>query len=637
LPSSPAQLTDAPHRDAIDYPEESSDDDLILVKVTKEVVPVTKKLVRTVSERDSDSEDTDDLDLLRSLPSKKYLIGPSTKQLEGPTERRMIGYVAEYAYSLVDGDPLTFKQAMALPDADEWLKATDDEIQSLNENETWDLVDMPSGRKPIGTKWVFKRKYKSDGSLDRYKARLVCTGYSQKYGIDYEETFSPVVRPESIRLLIAIATQLNADIHQMDVTTAFLNGKLQEEIYVKQPTGYVKKGQEDKVYKLKKSLYGLKQAPLCWNKEIDGALTKFGFTRNKADHGVYVKGSNKDWIAVVLYVDDLLIISANNIEITKVKNCLSSMFKMKDLGLVEYFLGMKFTKTKHGYHINQAKYIGEILDVFGMTDCNPAKVPMIGKWDLENNDSESVDETLYCSMIGKLLYAANYIRPDISYAVSLLSRYLNGPKMIHLKAAKHVMRYLKGNSQLGIEFIRQAKFTINAYCDADWAGDKQDRKSTTGYVVIASGGAICWKSKKQSVVSLSTTEAEYMAVGEVTKEILWVNNMISELHLKPSLPVKIYEDNNGCLNMSKNPVHHSRTKHIDIRHHFLRDHDQRGDIILQPIRSNDMIADMLTKNLGNIQFRKLVKDMGLTELTTRGSVEMNVLSNDQIEALMVLG
>jgi hypothetical protein len=289
----------------------------------------------------------------------------------------MIGYVAEYAYSLVDRDPLTFKQAMALPDADEWLKATDDEIQSLNENETWDLVDMPSGRKPIGTKWVFKRKYKSDGSLDRYKARLVCTGYSQKYGIDYEETFSPVVRPEGIRLLIAIATQLNADIHQMDVTSAFLNGKLQEEIYVKQPIGYVKKGQEDKVYKLKKSLYGLKQAPLCWNKEIDGALTKFGFTRNKADHGVYVKGNNKDWIAVALYVDDLLIISANNSEINEVKNCLSSMFKMKDLGLVEYFLGMKFTKTSHGYHINQAKYIGEILDVFGMTDCNPAKVPMI--------------------------------------------------------------------------------------------------------------------------------------------------------------------------------------------------------------------------------------------------------------------
>jgi hypothetical protein len=174
LPS-PAQLTDA-----IDYPEESSDDDLILVKVTKEVVPVTKKLVRTMSERDSDSEDTNDLDLLRSLPSKKYLIDSSTKQLEGPTERRMNGYVAKYAYSLVDGDPLTFKQAMALPDADEWLKATDDEIQSLNEIETWDLVDMPSGRKPIGTKWVFKRKYKSDGSLDKYKTYLVCTNYSQK-------------------------------------------------------------------------------------------------------------------------------------------------------------------------------------------------------------------------------------------------------------------------------------------------------------------------------------------------------------------------------------------------------------------------------------------------------------------------
>jgi hypothetical protein len=179
--------------------------------------------------------------------------------------------------------------------------------------------------------------------------------------------------------LIAIATPLNADIHQMDVTTVFLNGKLQEEIYVKQPTGYIKKGQ-DKVYKLKKSLYGLKQAPLCWNKEIDDALTKFGFTRNKADHGVYVKGSNKDWIAVALYVDDLFIISADNSEISKVKKCLSSMFKMKDPGLVEYSLGMKFTKTNHGYHINQAKYIGEILDVFGMTDCNPAKVPMIGKW-----------------------------------------------------------------------------------------------------------------------------------------------------------------------------------------------------------------------------------------------------------------
>lgn len=309
---------------------------------------------------------------------------------------------------------------------------------------------------------------------------------------------------------------------------------------------------------------------------------------------------------------------------------------MKDLGLVEYFLGMKFTKTKTGYHINQSKYIKEILEVFGMADCNPAKAPMVGNWDLDNDQSESVDETLYRSMIGKLLYAANYTRPDISYAVSLLSRYLNCPRTIHLKAAKHVLKYLKGNPGLGIEFSHQPKFSLEAYCDADWAGDKQDRKSTTGYVVIASNGAICWKSKKQSVVSLSTTEAEYMAVGEVTKEVLWIKNMISELHLEVPLPVTIHEDNNGCLNLSKNPVHHSRTKHIDIRHHFLRDHVQSGDITLRAIRSQDMIADMLTKNLGTVQFQKLVKEMGLYELTTRGSVESNVLSTCDLEALMVL-
>ena len=635
ISSSPPQLEAAPEKLAIEYPEESSDDDLILVKTTKEVVPVTKRLVRTMSEREDDG-DIDDWDLLMGLPSKRYLKGSNVKKLEGPESRRMIGYVAEHAYSLENGDPLTFKQAMALPDADKWLHATDEEIKSLNENETWDLVDMPTGRKPIGTKWVFKRKYKSDGSLERYKARLVCTGYSQKYGIDYEETFSPVVRPESIRLLVAIAAQLGGSIHQMDVTTAFLNGKLDEEIYVKQPMGYVQNGFEDKVYKLKKSLYGLKQAPLCWNKEIDGVLTKFGFTRNKADHGVYVKGKGKDWISVALYVDDLLIISANDSEVEKVKKCLSSVFKMKDLGLVEYFLGMKFTKTKTGYHINQSKYIKEILEVFGMADCNPAKAPMVGNWDLDNDQSESVDETLYRSMIGKLLYAANYTRPDISYAVSLLSRYLNCPRTIHLKAAKHVLRYLKGNPGLGIEFSHQPKFSLEAYCDADWAGDKQDRKSTTGYVVIASNGAICWKSKKQSVVSLSTTEAEYMAVGEVTKEVLWIKNMISELHLEVPLPVTIHEDNNGCLNLSKNPVHHSRTKHIDIRHHFLRDHVQSGDITLRAIRSQDMIADMLTKNLGAVQFQKLVKEMGLYELTTRGSVESNVLSTCDLEALMVL-
>lgn len=452
--------------DPRDFMDGLSDDDIQMVKDIQVVIPVQRPVTRKFTDRDSDNEgDLHDVDLMRGLASKRFLVDQARLQenqesdddlleIGGPdphmprNHHQQIAFIAEQAFVAESGEPLTFMQAMQLPDNKMWLDAADAEINSLIENDTWELVPLPKGRKPIGTKWVFKRKYKADGTLDRYKARLVCTGYTQKYGIDYEETFAPVVRPESIRLLVATAASAGAAIHHMDVTTAFLNGKLTEEIYVKQPKGYIQKGAEDKVYRLKKSLYGLKQAPLCWNIEIDSALKNIGFKRNRADHGMYVRGTGNSWIAVALYVDDLLVVSADKNLLSTVKSQLASVFKMKDLGPVEYYLGMKITKTDSGYTLNQSKYIGEILDHFSMKDCNTAQIPMAVGTDLGNATGPAVDETKYRSLVGKLLYAANYTRPDISFAVSILSRYLNQPKEIHLKAAKHVLRYLRSHADM---------------------------------------------------------------------------------------------------------------------------------------------------------------------------------------------
>lgn len=516
--------------------------------------------------------------------------------------------VAQVAYRL----PQNFRAACASADARFWRTAIAKELQAHSENNTWSLVSLPAGRRAIGCRWVFTIKDTSSPPL--YKARLVAQGFRQIHGIDYGETFSPVVRYESIRVLFALAAQFGLAIHQMDVTTAFLNGDLDEEIYMQVPDGV--SASPGMVCKLNKSLYGLKQAPLCWNNKINHVLLHLGFHRSSVEFGIYSKRVGTHVVLVALYVDDLLILSNQTHLIQTVKSQLSANFKMKDLGLVSTFLGMQISQSSTQVSVHLHHYLSSFLAEFNMSDCNSVTTPLPSNFDSVPNGTilSPTEASRYRTMVGKLLFAANTVRFDLAYATSVLSRFIREPHANHLAAAKHVLRYIKGNLDLGLVYTPQKVCDLVGYCDSDWAHDKIDRKSVTGYTFTMSGAAVTWRSTKQKTVAQSSSEAEYMALGEAVKESLWLKQLLEQIGLKAKKPIKIYEDNQGAIALSSHPSNHSRTKHIDIRHHFIRDHVAKQDCEIEPIRTDEMIADVLTKNLGRIKFSKFVKDAGMKKV-----------------------
>ena len=484
---------------------------------------------------------------------------------------------------------------MDSPDANFWKVAIKKELEAHQANHTWELVELPAHKRAIGCRWVFN--IKDNTTPPMFKGRLVAQGFKQIQGVDYGETFSPVIRYESIRILFALAAQFKLAVHQMDVTTAFLNGDLQEEIYMKVPDGV--DAPANKVCRLRKSLYGLKQAPLCWNIKINDVMLAAGFKRSLSEFGLYSKVVDAEVVLVALYVDDLLILSNNVALINQVKLLLNSSFKMKDLGVVNTFLGMEISQTSNGISLHLNKYFNNMLQDFGMTECNAVSTPLPSNINAIDDGSRLLesDATAFRSMVGKLLFAANTVRTDLAFAASYLSRFIKDPHTKHLSACKHTLRYIKGTTKLGLMFREGSEFELVGYCDADWAGDKVDRKSMTGYLFKLGNSIITWKCKKQQTIALSSTEAEYMALGDAVKEALWIRQLLKGLGLKGKAASTIYEDNEGCKMLSEHPIHHQRTKHIDIRHHFIRDHIQKNEVEIKSISTNYMIADMLTKSL----------------------------------------
>jgi hypothetical protein len=514
-------------------------------------------------------------------------------------------------------EPTTMEEALTSDHAREWTEAADSEYESLLKNETWELVELPPDRKPIGSKWVFKIKHGKDGKVDRFKARLVAKGYAQKYGIDYDETFSPVVRFSSIRLLLTFAVQRDMLIHQMDAVTAFLNGKLDEEIYMEQPDGYIKPGQEQLVCKLKRSLYGLKQSPRCWNKAFQEYMGCIGFAQSAADPCVYIKIANVLTI-VAVYVDDLIVISETAEEMEKIKKELAVQFKMKDMGELHYCLGMSIEQDKeqNSIKLHQKEYICSMIEKYGLSEANPVSTPVDVNVKLVKDDeiSKEVDPKLYQSMVGSLLYAAMTTRPDIAYAVGVVSKFNSKPSEAHLTAVKRILRYLKGTADLALKYQKSDHGMLIGYSDADWAGDLDDRHSTTGNLFLMEEGAVSWLSKKQATVSLSTAEAEYVALSKATQEAVWLRRLLVDLQMPPDNPTLIMEDNQGAIAMARNPVGHARTKHIDIRYHFVREALEQGTIDVQYCPTKEMLADLFTKPLPREQFEKLRSGIGLVDM-----------------------
>ncbi|GAU41877.1 hypothetical protein TSUD_367420 [Trifolium subterraneum] len=524
--------------------------------------------------------ETNESEVRRSTRTRTHPARFNDCIITGDNEINVEGYLVHLAFN-AEAEPVNFEDAVK---NEKWLSAMNEETESIERNNTWELVDLPHSKKAIGVKWVYKVKMNPT-----------------------------VARMETIRLVNAIAHCNGWSMHQMDVKCAFLNGPLDEEVCVTQPPGFIIKEHEFKVYKLHKVLYGLKQAPRAWNKRIDKFLSDIGFSKCMTEHGVYVKNCvEKGTIILCLYVDDFLITRSNEAHIREFKVDMMREFEMTDLGHISYFLGIEFQRTSEGLILHQKKYASEILKRFEMDQCNLALTPSEPRLQLSKESEEKdVDSTEYRRLIGSLRYLCN-TRPDITYSVGIVSSYMEKPKTSHLSAAKRILRYIKGTMNYGIVFKKPDKRSLDliGYTDSNWCGDKDDRKSTAGYVFLYGGAPISWCSRKEPVVALSTCEAEYIVTSLSVCQGVWLSNLIDEIINVKCDSVILKVDNMSAINLAKNPIAHGRSKHIELRFHYLREQVGNGKLKLEHCRTDLKIADVLTKVViveTFIRLRNLIK------------------------------
>ena len=519
------------------------------------------------------------------------------------------GENCDYLYEINDFEvPKSYEEAVCSDKSKKWVDAMHEEMNALGENNTYELCELPSDANLIGGRWVYAIKQNVDSSQN-YKARYVAKGYSQIPNVDYGETFSPTARITSIRMLVQIAIQQNMFLHQMDVKTAFLNGPIDTELFVQQPKGFEKLGKHGNqlVWKLNKSLYGLKQSGRIWNLMLHDYLTGNGFVQSLADSCVYVKQNKKSRVILLIWVDDIIIAATNEVVLAEVKNGLNTQFKMKDLGQLKSFLNIQFVFHDDCIEMHQQNYIDKLLQKFGMESCNPKRTPCdLSVNKLKISDSTPLDDSnLYRKIVGSLIYVMSCTRPDICYSVTMLSQFLNNPTKAHLEWAKHVVRYLKGTKNQSLKFMKSGGLNLIGYCDSDWA-NLEDRRSVTGYCFSLNNGQfICWKTRKQSNVALSTCEAEYVALASATQEAKFLQQLFADLTTGTTEMVKIFVDNQSAIALAQNPVNHQRSKHIDIKYHFIRSEIQNGCIELEYISTDNNTADMFTKPLSHSRLQKL--------------------------------
>jgi hypothetical protein len=444
----------------------------------------------------------------------------STRKSKRPRIAKSFG--DDYIVCLVDDTPSTIEEAYSSHDADFWKEAIKSEMDSIMSNATWEVLERPYGCKTIGSKWVFKKKLRPDGTIERYKARLVIKGYSQKEGDDFFDTYSPVGRLTTIRVLLSLAASHGLLVHQMDVKSTFLNGELNKEIYMEQPAGFVANSQEGMVCKLLKSLYGLKQAPKQWNEKFDRTLTSAGFVVNEADKCVYYLYGGGEGVILCLYVDNILILGTSLYVIKETKDFMSNNFEMKDLGEADVILNIKLLREGNGgITLVQSHYVENVLSHFGYSKCEPSPTPYDSSKLLKKNQRISRDQLRYSQIVGSLMYLASATRPDILFDVSKLSRFVSNPGDDNWHALERVLRYLKGTMSLGIHYTGYPT-VLEGYCDANWISDADEIYATNGYVFSLGGGAVSWKSCKQTILMRSTMEAELTTLDTALVEAEWL-------------------------------------------------------------------------------------------------------------------
>ncbi|GJX03559.1 retrotransposon protein, putative, ty1-copia subclass [Tanacetum coccineum] len=563
-----------------------------------------------IDQEDGDDEDAGDHETDQTPDLTDYQLARDrerrtrTKPLRFQDESNMAAYAFAAAEEEDTHEPLTYQEAVACEDSSKWKAAMEEEMDSLRKNKTWELVDHPAGQKLVSCKWLFKIKEGIEGvQKPRYKARLVARGFTQRACIDYNEVFSLVVRHTSIRVILALTACKDYELEQLDVKTAFLHGNLEEVIYMRQPPGYE---QGNKVCLLKKSLYGLKQSPRQWYKRFDEYMLSNGFKHSSYDSCVYYRSyAPGEYIYLLLYVDDMLIACKSKAEIGSTKSLLKKEFDMKELGEAKKILGMEIVRdqSRKILRVSQSGYVSKILNNFRIDNGKSVKMPLGGHFKLSLKDCpvrdcdvERMSKVPYANAVGSLMYLMVCTRPDIAYAVSVVSRYLANPGKNHWEAVKWILKYLRGTANVGLvhEPNHGKHVDVTSFANSDYAKDPDKGRSITGYAFLVQGCVVSWKATLQHMVALSTTEAEYMALTKAVNEAIWLRGLLEELGVELNT-VAVNCDNQGAIHLSHNHIFHERTKHINVRYHLIREVLEAKIVKVLKVGTEHNATDALTK------------------------------------------
>ncbi|CAL1359087.1 unnamed protein product [Linum trigynum] len=507
-----------------------------------------------------------------------------------------------------------------------WRAALKTEHGALLANRTRDLVPRLPHYNVVGCRWIFRIKWRPDGGIERFKARLVAKGFHQRAGVDFHETFSPVLKPVTVRTVFTLALSSNWPIYQFDVNNAFLQGPLQEEVYMTQPPGFRDPAHPDHVCRLRRAIYGLRQAPRAWYDALSAFLISCGFVKTCSDASLFVYSRNGVQAYFLMYVDDLLLTGNDASFLRSFQDKLSAEFSLKQLGNVHYFLGIEVLPTASGFLLSQHKYINDLLTRFQMHEARPTPTPLTSTARLTiSTGTAPADATLYRQVVGALQYLVT-TRPDVAFAVNKLSQYMHAPSTEHWQHVKRLLRYIAGTRAVGLQIRRQSTpLTLRVFSDSDWAGDLDDRTSTSGFLIYLGDTLVSWKSKKQRTVARSSTEAEYRALALTASETVWLQNLLTELHYTLPQAPTIFCDNLRAIHFSSNPVFHSRMKHLALDYHFVRQLVTSKALHLRHVPTASQLADVLTKALPSTRFCLLRSKIGLADASSilRGRIREN--------------